>query len=56
MQQLEQQLKSVIPLGGKLGDPVEDLGPVLLFLSSDAAKFITGQLLAVDGGLQMLGA
>lgn len=56
VEQLEQQLKAAIPLGGTLGDPVEDLGPVLLFLSSDAAKFITGQLLAVDGGLQMLGA
>lgn len=56
VQHLEQQLKSAIPLGGTLGDPVEDLGPVLLFLSSDAARFITGQLIAVDGGLQMLGA
>ncbi|WP_024795578.1 SDR family NAD(P)-dependent oxidoreductase [Tomitella biformata] len=52
----EQQLKAVIPLGGKLGDPVSDLGPVLLFLASDAAKFMTGQLIAVDGGLMMLGA
>ncbi|MCE4268721.1 short-chain dehydrogenase [Rhodococcus sp. ACPA4] len=55
IKQYEQQLKMVIPLGGKLGNPVSDLGPVLAFLSSDAAKFITGQLLAVDGGLMMIG-
>lgn len=51
----EQQLKSAIPLGGKLGDPVADLGPVLVFLAGDGARFITGQLLAVNGGLLMLG-
>lgn len=46
----------LIPLGGKLGDPVSDLGPVLVFLASKDAHFITGQLLAIDGGLVMLGA
>jgi len=40
-----------IPLGGKFGDPDADLAPVLLFLASDASRFITGQLLPVDGGL-----
>ena len=30
---LDQQLKATIPLGGALGDPVRDLGPVLVFLS-----------------------
>lgn len=51
----EQSLKSTIPLGGKLGDPVTDLGPVLAFLSSGGARFITGQLLSVNGGLLMQG-
>jgi 3-oxoacyl-[acyl-carrier protein] reductase len=53
---IEEQLKATIPLGGKLGDPTADLGPVLVFLAGDGARFITGQLLAVDGGLMMLGA
>jgi NAD(P)-dependent dehydrogenase (short-subunit alcohol dehydrogenase family) len=38
---------------GKLGDPVGDLGPMLVFLAGEGAHFITGQLLAVDGGLMM---
>jgi NAD(P)-dependent dehydrogenase (short-subunit alcohol dehydrogenase family) len=40
-----------IPLGGKLGDPDADLAPVLVFLASDASKFITAQILSVDGGI-----
>ena len=53
---LEEQIKATIPLGGKLGDPVRDLGPMLVFLAGDGSHFITGQLLAVDGGLMMVGA
>lgn len=40
-----------IPLGGKFGDADVDLAPVLLFLASDGSRFITGQLIPVDGGL-----
>ncbi len=40
-----------IPLGGKFGDPAEDLAPVMVFLASDESRFITGQLIPVDGGL-----
>lgn len=40
-----------IPLGGKFGDPMRDLAPVLVFLASDESHFITGQLIPVDGGL-----
>lgn len=35
---------------GRLGDPQELVGP-LLFLASEASSFVTGQTLAVDGGL-----
>src|ERR1700742_503900 len=52
---IDQQMKLSIPLGGKLGDPASDLGPVLVFLASEGAGFITGQLIPVDGGLAMVG-
>jgi 3-oxoacyl-[acyl-carrier protein] reductase len=42
--------------GGATGDPVHGLGPTLVFLCSEGSRFITGQLIAVDGGLVMLGA
>ena len=32
------------------GDPDRDLGPVMVFFASDASRFITGQLIPVDGG------
>jgi NAD(P)-dependent dehydrogenase (short-subunit alcohol dehydrogenase family) len=35
---------------GRLGDPKTDIAPVLVFLLSDAARYVTGQIVAVDGG------
>jgi NAD(P)-dependent dehydrogenase (short-subunit alcohol dehydrogenase family) len=40
-----------IPLGGKFGNPDLDLSPVLVFLAGEGSRFITGQLIPVDGGL-----
>jgi NAD(P)-dependent dehydrogenase (short-subunit alcohol dehydrogenase family) len=42
-----------IPVGGRLGDPIRDLAPVLIFLVSEASHFVTGQLMSVSGGLGM---
>lgn len=38
-----------VPLG-HLGDAEADIGPVVAFLASDEARFVTGQTLPVDGG------
>jgi NAD(P)-dependent dehydrogenase (short-subunit alcohol dehydrogenase family) len=35
---------------GRQGDPEQDIGPVALFLCSDACRYITGQTFMVDGG------
>ncbi|MGX7680979.1 SDR family NAD(P)-dependent oxidoreductase [Jatrophihabitans sp. DSM 45814] len=43
-----------IPLGGKLGDVQNDFVPVLAFLASEAPRFMTGQMFAVDGGSTMV--
>jgi NAD(P)-dependent dehydrogenase (short-subunit alcohol dehydrogenase family) len=38
---------------GRLGDPEADIAPVALFLASDAARFVTGHVLYVDGGAHL---
>lgn len=45
---LEQAAK-FIPMG-RVGEP-EDIADVVLFLASPAARYLTGQVVAVDGGL-----
>jgi 2-hydroxycyclohexanecarboxyl-CoA dehydrogenase len=50
---VEQDAKKVVsvPLGGRLGDPDHDMAPVLVFLVGDGARFITAQIVSVDGGM-----
>jgi 3-oxoacyl-[acyl-carrier protein] reductase len=44
-----EQAASFIPMG-RVGEP-EDVADVVLFLASPAARYLTGQVVAVDGGL-----
>lgn len=46
-----EQLLASIPLG-RFGSP-EDVAKVVVFLASDRASYITGQVLTVDGGMRM---
>lgn len=50
-QEAKAKLEAQIPLGSLgVGD---DIAKAVLFLASDQARYITGQILAVDGGMSM---
>jgi NAD(P)-dependent dehydrogenase (short-subunit alcohol dehydrogenase family) len=46
----DQDKASRISIGGKQGDLSQDLVPVVLFAASEEARFISGQIIAVNGG------
>ncbi len=49
--ELRENVLKQIPLG-RLGNP-RDVAQVVAFLASDAAAYVTGQTIAVDGGMTM---
>jgi NAD(P)-dependent dehydrogenase (short-subunit alcohol dehydrogenase family) len=46
--------KQRVPLGGSMGDVDRDMAPVMVFLASEASRFINGQIICVNGGRNML--
>ena len=50
-EELKESLKPMIPLQ-RFGEP-EDVAAGVAFLASEKAKYITGQVLVIDGGLSM---
>lgn len=47
--EMEARVMSRIPLR-RMGDPIEDVGPVVRFLLGDDARYLTGQTIMIDGG------
>jgi NAD(P)-dependent dehydrogenase (short-subunit alcohol dehydrogenase family) len=48
----DDRMAEMVHIGGKLGDAERDVAPVVAFLCSDAAHYITGQTICIDGGAQ----
>jgi gluconate 5-dehydrogenase len=44
----QKEIESFIPMG-RLGEP-EELGPLALYLASDASSYMTGSIVVIDGG------
>jgi 3-oxoacyl-[acyl-carrier protein] reductase len=49
--EVQQQMKAMIPLG-RFGE-TKDVADVVMFLVSDLASYLTGQVINCDGGLVM---
>jgi gluconate 5-dehydrogenase len=46
--EFQKEVEGLIPMG-RLGEP-DELGPLALYLASDASRYMTGALLVIDGG------
>jgi len=47
-EEIRERLKQHIPIG-RIGEP-EDVAALVMFLASEAAAFVTGTIVPVDGG------
>jgi 3-oxoacyl-[acyl-carrier protein] reductase len=52
--QLVKDVPGFLPLK-RAGDPEQDIGPVVVFLASEMSRFITGEMINVDGGQNLPG-
>jgi NAD(P)-dependent dehydrogenase (short-subunit alcohol dehydrogenase family) len=50
---MEKRMTANQPLG-RIGDCEEDIGPVAVFLASEASRYVTGHTLPADGGNSMV--
>lgn len=48
MPELKATFESMVPMG-RLGEP-EEIGPLALYLASDASSYVTGAVMVIDGG------
>jgi gluconate 5-dehydrogenase len=48
MPELKQTFESMVPMG-RLGEP-DELGPLAVYLASDASSYMTGAVIVIDGG------
>jgi NAD(P)-dependent dehydrogenase (short-subunit alcohol dehydrogenase family) len=48
-----ERLRATLPLG-RIGDPLADIAPALVFLASPAARYMTGQTVVATGGRMLL--
>lgn len=46
----KRQLKDNYPIDGAMGDADRDCAPVMVFLASDASRYVNGQIICVNGG------